>query len=216
MLRETILIALQSLTPWSHELETAEQRKARMAVNADAITSVVEEFTCADNSGALLAAVKKPEKKCRRRWHGSALQLAAGIIVLGDEESRWASHIQKGQCGKHPKSRPGECDAGLAVSPFQLQRNLHMSDDHWATMQTVEGARLATWFAARYLAGYYGRCKQWFGAYASYGMGRYRCNPDHTKTPKKWKRRSYLVTKMYAQMKRDRARLLKENAVVSD
>ena len=205
MLRETILIALQSLTPWTHELETAEQRKARMEVNADAITSVVEEFTCA----------KSNNEKCRRRWHGSSLQLAAGLIVLGDEESRWASHIQKGQCGKHPKSRRGECDVGLAVSPFQLQRNNHMSDEHWATMQTVEGARLATWFAARYLAGYYGRCKQWSGAYASYGMGRYRCNPDHTKTPQKWKKRSYLAKQMYAKMKRDRARLMKENEVVS-
>lgn len=187
MLKELVLHALMALTPWSHELETAADREVRMALNAGAIASVVQEFTCAEESA-----------DCVRKWEGSIYELAAAIIILGKEESRWASHIQMGMCGKHPKSRRGECDGGRAVSPYQLHRNNHMTPADWEELQTVAGAPLATRFAARYLVGYYRICGHWEGAFASYGTGRIMCDMDAADTvaPWKWVKRSRLTQEM--------------------
>ena len=200
MLKEWIFVALNGLTPWVHEQESEEAGKARTALNAAAIAQVVDESMCLDPK------TKVRVEGCIPKWRGSSIELAAALIILGEEESRWASHIQQGLCGKHPKSRVGECDHGRAVSPFQLQRNNHMTDKDWAKMQTTEGILTSTRFAARYLTGYYRRCGKWAGAFASYGLGRYRCNPEHTATPGKWEKRAHMTREMAKELLNIRAR----------
>jgi len=200
MLRDAILLTLLALDPWHADMETPAAREARMEQNADAITVVVQEYTCTG-----------PEKneECTPKWLGSPVTLAGALILLGDEESRWALHIQQGRCGKHPKSREGECDGGLAVSPFQLHRNRHMTDDNWARMQSVEGASVATWFAARYLISAYDRCRQWDGAYAGYGTGNPNCDMRRSKQSKKWQKRAKRTREMIDKLRENLVALKK-------
>ena len=90
---EALLSLLMGLTPWYGDVEAEKARETRLRVVATSI-----------------AAAAKTRQE------------AVLLVTMGEFESHYALHIHEGRCGEHPKSRKGECDYGLAGSPWQLLR----------------------------------------------------------------------------------------------
>jgi len=119
---QILLAILLSLPAWHGDVETAEHRAERLGVVAKAITAAA----------------------------AGDRQLAILLVVQGEAETHYARHIHEGRCGQHPLSPTGECDAGRAVSPWQILQGPWLPRDEWVTLR---GAGLGpTTRAARHAA----------------------------------------------------------------
>jgi hypothetical protein len=171
-LKALILLALLSKDPHSKDIETWQQREARMEIMADAVVSAVNVATCTEQPS-----------DCRRIWPGSPKELAMSLVTLAHYESNFAQHIHEGRCNL----AKGECDArrvpvmnewgkaqrvARSISPWQIQK-FDIPDDEWTKISSgVEGTSLAAWHAARRLSSAYRSCGGYEGAFARYATGR--------------------------------------------
>jgi hypothetical protein len=115
--------------------EAPQARQERLAVVAVAVAAVATRARCEppwDGSG------------CRPLWPGSSVELASVLLALGHLESGYAWHVHAGRC----RTAIGECDAGRARSPWQVQRTLHTA---WA-WDEIEGTGSWSTFAAAWSA----------------------------------------------------------------
>lgn len=169
MLETTLLTLLLTLQPWHEDAkrETPGAREARLGVVAQSVARAADLLTCRGSPDG---------DKCERKWRGSRETLAVMLVNLGWWESRYALHVHQNRC----RVLIGECDAGRARSPWQLQISRQVEWRRW--MQIAGTSRAATNEAAHAAADVFAmahaRCKNMEGAIAMYATGK-RC---------KWKR----------------------------
>lgn len=142
-----IFAMLMTLAPYAGDIETEKERAVRLSVIAKAI----------ETSSTTI------------KWSGSQRELATLLIVQGWSESRFAKHVHEGKC----RVKQGECDAGRAVSPWQLHAGYSFRRAEW---KSAEGADLkATTVAAKRAAQVLSRgrnfCKSIQGAISLYATG---------------------------------------------
>ncbi len=164
MTLETIILTLLlSLQPWYEDAkrEKPEAREARLAVVAQSVARATAILTC---DGA------SEEDKCERKWNGSRESLAVMLVNLGWWESRYALHVHQNRC----RVLIGECDAGRARSPWQLQISRQVEIRRWAKIAGTSrpATNEAAHAAADVFAMAHGRCKSMEGAIAMYATGK--------------------------------------------
>lgn len=149
---EAILSSLLALNPVTLKGE-------RAVTLAQAIHSSAAESVCAgDWQGA---------DWCRRTWPGTELEAAAVLIAQGTRESNFMERIHAGRC------KPWECDAGLAISPWQLHRSRWFPEPIWRGFAGVEYVPTAdaAGAALRVLGAGYRDCGSLEGAFARFARG---------------------------------------------
>jgi len=170
-----LVALLVSLPAYYQDKETSAERAARMQVVAVAIADAAQTATC---SGRYEAT------SCKAIWPGSDQELALLLVTKGWWESRFAKHVQAGQCG------PRECDAyrdragkivHRSASYWQVQASSLLPPAQWRKTVGLDLAatRRAAWAAARIASGARGRCTaiggSWeYGTISAYASG-YTC-----------------------------------------
>ena len=141
-----LLVLLMQLTPWHGDVETTDDRRARMAVVVQA---------------SVIAADKTD-------WPGPKEELVAALIALARAETELAQHVHAGKC------RPDECDGGRAATPWQIHDGPWLPKGIWKQMQgsDLQSTILAATWAAHFLAKGRYRCGNLKGAYSLYATGR--------------------------------------------
>lgn len=161
-LQALLLAVLMTLPPWYQDAKKEEPsaRAARMEVIAYGIATAVGRATC--------RVVKDP--KCKPVWLRSEEELGLLLVMKGWWESRFALHIHQDKC----RVKIGECDAGRAKSPWQLQMSLSLPSKDWSRIGGVDktSTMLAASAAAVVLVRSYGRCKTLEGAISLYATGK--------------------------------------------
>lgn len=133
--------------PASPLYEVPEARQERLTMLGGAIAAAAHRARCAPPWDEI-------DTPCRRRWPGSAVELSAVLLGLAYLESGLAWHVHAGQC----RTEQGECDAGRARSPWQLQRTGHVwrhwdeleGVGEWSTFRAAWGATLVVSSARRF------------------------------------------------------------------
>lgn len=187
MLKESILAAATTLTPWHGDVETEQERRERLDTIATAIAEAVEIATCSlpgevgdsgkagkANKGERERPVseesKEEEERCRPMWRGDPRVLAFLLLGQAYFETRLAEHIHAGRC----RTKLGECDGGKAISLWQLQSGSHLPKERWKTLSGTDLAstRWAALEAARIVGRSHNFCGSMSGAIALYATGK--------------------------------------------
>lgn len=190
MLKESILAAATTLTPWYGDVETEQERRERLETIAVAIAEAVEVATCSKTEKSegkgrakpaadgkrreAKAARNKSEKdepaECRRLWQGDPRVLAFMLLGQAYFETRLALHVHEGRC----RTKLGECDTGRAISLWQLQAGHHLPKEKWKTLSGTDLAstRLAALEAAKIVSRSHNFCGSMSGAISLYATGK--------------------------------------------
>lgn len=193
MLKESILAAATTLTPWYGDVETEQERRERLDTIAVAIAEAVEIATCSTTKdsaiqkkdrgrkaerkqsppgkGAAQSETKKEESgECQRVWQGDPRVLAFLLLGQAYFETRLARHVHAGRC----RTKIGECDSGRAISLWQLQAGHHLPKEKWETLSGTDLAstRLAALEAAKIVSRSHNFCGSMSGAISLYATGK--------------------------------------------
>lgn len=163
---EAIFAILMHYQPFFADNETEPVRRERMRIVAAAIEHSADRATC---SGAWA------KRECRRLFNDRR-GLAAALIVIGHEETRFARYVHENRCLDGP---PGmRCDLDDKGVPrarglWQVWRVA--CPDLWDRMvdASLEATKAAAWCSATRIAGAYRRCQNhnrdaWSGAFSGY------------------------------------------------
>jgi hypothetical protein len=172
MLRPVLFHLLMSLPPSTHTPEAHEAREARMHTVANAVADASEELTC------------YKQDRCKRRWPGSAQEMALVLTTIAWHESGFDLDVHAGRCKNHQcdpvRRRGGEVLRFKAASLWQIHSNALVPLPVWATLSGTdeESTRLAALTAGRLAAGARGMCTyqhrggDWLHmTFAAYGTG---------------------------------------------
>src|SRR5262245_33852602 len=109
MLREIIFRLIIELPASTHTPESPEARADRTRIVADAIAGASEQLTC--------RGARAGEPECKRRWPGTAQELALVLTAIAWHESHFDLGVHAGEC------KPSQCDplrrADGSVIPHQ-------------------------------------------------------------------------------------------------
>lgn len=119
------LAALQSMVVYREDVGNPE-KPAQLAMIAKATTEAARE---------------------QKGWPLSAQRLVAAQLGIGENETHWSLRIHRNECDL----KKGECDAGRAISLFQLHAKPLSSPEIWPTLgfMTFESTKLSAKEAAR-------------------------------------------------------------------
>ncbi len=190
MLKESLLAAAMSFPAWHGDKEGEDDRKARLAVIAQAIDEAVALATCRKiveeeppkreqrpHQAAEGGPKKDEHEGCRLLWRYDPRELGFLLLSQAFFETRLALHVHEGNC----RVEIGECDGGRAIGLWQLQAGYHLPVEKWETLAgtDLESTRAAALEAARILGRGRNYCGSMEGAIASYATGS-RCSWKHS------------------------------------
>jgi hypothetical protein len=151
----------EKLKAWHGDVETKEDRHARLTMVDISIDRAVERATC-----------DKDEKNCKPLWKGNKEDLRWILIGQSYFETHFAKHVHADEC----RVKLGECDGGNAKSLWQIQKTSNALPEvgWWDTIGGIDQASTdrAAWAATRILSRTYNRCKSISGAISMYATGR--------------------------------------------
>jgi hypothetical protein len=173
-LKALILLTLLSRTPYHRDVETWDEREARMELVADAIHDSATRATCTESH---------KKEGCKPIWGGSAKSMSMLLVTQAVSETNLSHYIHDNQC----RLEIGECDAAriwnkrkkkyvyfqMSFTLWQLKRFRDVSTAAWDKIQKGrKGTHSAAWLATRRLAGAYTGCGSIEGAIARYATGK--------------------------------------------
>ena len=154
----------EKMAPWHGDVETKEERLARLKVIDIAIDRAVEQATC-----------DKKDKGCKPQWRGAKEDLRWLLIGQAYFETHLAQHVHEDKC----RAKLGECDSGKAKSLWQIQKASNAllqqdGPDWWESIGGVDQAATdkAAWAATVILSRTYNRCRSISGAISMYATGK--------------------------------------------
>jgi hypothetical protein len=186
MFTESLLAAMLTFTPWYGDVESSQDRAARLHTIAQAINHASLAAVCSPDAPPLPPLVvpanannaddnQEPEEPpaepaCTRLWRGEAKELAFLLLTQARYETHLALHVHQGKCRVHL----GECDGGKAASLWQLQWGPHLPKDEWSQLSGTDlfATTHAAFEAARILSRARNYCGTTTGAIALFGTGR--------------------------------------------
>lgn len=163
-----ILLLLMSVTPAYSDLETWDERIARMTILAGAIDNAASWATCTDKYEPT------KEKPCKVQWTGNKKDLAILLVTKGYWESRFSKRVHEGKC------KPDECDphrnsdgtvTHRARTSWQMQFTSYVKEEEWRTFVGADqkSTNTAAGVAARILSKAHARCNNGiYGALSGY------------------------------------------------
>ncbi|MHA2066784.1 MAG: hypothetical protein ACXABY_20635 [Candidatus Thorarchaeota archaeon] len=171
-LYDILLVILLSLPAAHSDTETVEQREARMAVVATAISDASLRATCEEDWA--------DSTICKRVWPETREELAYLLVTIGFWESRFARNVHANKC------KPWECDPSKTLdgrlyhksrSIWQLQWNRDVSRSQWNSIRGVSlvSTTEAAWIASYRLSQTYRKCRTITGAIGGYSGSRFYC-----------------------------------------
>jgi hypothetical protein len=159
-----ILALLLTLAPWHADRdEDPAARAERLSHVARGVAVAADLATCEGEWST--------DPECTPAWPPARkTELLALLISQGWWESRYARHVHEGRC----RTEIGECDGGMARSPWQIQRSALVPAEEWRQMDSADSAstEIAARASARILAVGRSRCGSAEGAIASYATGK--------------------------------------------
>jgi hypothetical protein len=185
MLRDVLLALLMTLPPSKYTDELPAAREARMGAIAGAIASASKELTCRDAFAI---------RECRRKWPGSAQEVALVLTTIAWHESGFDQGVHAGECKSFQcdpiRKRDGVVLKFRATSLWQIHSNALVPEPVWRTLAGAdeESTRRAALIAGRLASGarrmceYQHRGGDWVTmTFAAYGTGSV-CHKESAKT----------------------------------
>jgi hypothetical protein len=175
-----------TFTPWYGDVESSQDRAARLHTIARAINHASLTAVCSPDAPPLPSLVTSADENdaddseenqepvvetaCKRLWNGEAKELAFLLLTQARYETNLALHVHQGKCRVHL----GECDGGRAASLWQLQWGPHLPKEQWSQLSGTDllATTHAAFEAARILSRARNYCGTTTGAIALFGTGR--------------------------------------------